>query len=222
MKKILLSMLIGIIFLGVTGCDSMEQFTKGIKEKVGGRKTQSKEIEDIKKEIKEEVREEQEKQKREKQEKEKQEVKEKEQKEQQLREDIRVEIENEYEEKYRYDSSLDTAWQNQYFLDTDYKGRVRYQMDEYLSDQLDSLPFPVRYQAYYGGGPYNFSIKLCLKGINGDSKILANQRQILLNLFAQYNYETESKIQNVYFFNIDNTANYQYSFNNSTGNFVRD
>lgn len=177
MKKILLSMLIGIIFLGVTGCDSMEQFTKGIKEKVGDRKTQSKE---------------------------------------------RVEIENEYEEKYRYDSSLDTAWQNQYFLDTDYKGRVRYQMDEYLSDQLDSLPFPVRYQAYYGGGPYNFSIKVCLKGINGDSKILANQRQILLNLFAQYNYETESKIQNVYFFNIDNTANYQYSFNNSTGNFVRD
>lgn len=160
MKKILLSMLIGVMFLVLTGCNP-------------------------------------------------------------IREEIGAGIKNEYEEKYRYDSSLDTAWQNQYFLDTDYKGRVKYQMDEYLGDQLDSLPFPVRYQAYYGG-LYNFSIKVCLKGINGDSETLANQRQILLNLFAQYNYETGSKIQNVYFFNIDNTANYQYSFNNSTGNFMRD
>ena len=200
MKKIFITMLIILIPFTIISCNKTDNNSEQTKSEV----TENKEevnLDKLKEEIKEEVRKEIEEENKNKDEK----------------ENSNKVNNNQNEKEHNNEQKLNEAFKKQHFLEQDNQGRRNFQKDQNLDNLLAlNLNMDYNYQPYLDEkGNKGISVKICFKDLGG-SKEYYREAKRFVALMNEFRIKSGADIQNLYIYNLDNSANMTYKWNENT------
>lgn len=193
-------MLIILIPFTIISCNKTDNNSEQTKSEV----TENKEevnLDKLKEEIKEEVRKEIEEENKNKDEK----------------ENSNKVNNNQNEKEHNNEQKLNEAFKKQHFLEQDNQGRRNFQKDQNLDNLLAlNLNMDYNYQPYLDEkGNKGISVKICFKDLGG-SKEYYREAKRFVALMNEFRIKSGADIQNLYIYNLDNSANMTYKWNENT------
>lgn len=215
MKKIFITMLIILIPFTIISCNKTDNNSEQTKSEV----TENKEevnLDKLKEEIKEKVRKEIEEENKNKDTFNKFNNEDKANNKDEKENSNKVNN-NQNEKEHNNEQKLNEAFKKQHFLENDNEGRRNFQKDQNLDNLLElNLNMDYNYQPYLDEkGNKGISVKICFKDLGG-SKVYYREAKRFVALMNEFRIKSSADIKNLYIYNLDNSANMTYKWNENT------